>query len=78
MLLMNSRDCMGEKKLARNLLSELWNQVEKYRKHGNTYMQFDLHMGTSTFKDWYNDYNVSSMLPGTTYVLTTAVRLLLR
>lgn len=50
------RDSTGEKKLARNLLFELWQQVEKYRKHGNT-MQFDLHLGSPTFKEWYNDHN---------------------
>ena len=48
---------MGEKELAHNLLYELWHQVEKYRKHGNT-MQFDLHRGASTFKEWFHDYNI--------------------
>jgi hypothetical protein len=55
------RDCMGEKILARNLLSELWNQVNKYRKHGKTKMLFDLHLGKTSFKDWYNDYTVRSI-----------------
>lgn len=48
---------MGEKILARNLLYELWNQVEKYRKHGNT-LEFDFNLNTTSFKEWYNRHQV--------------------
>ena len=49
---------MGERILARNLLYELWNQVEKYRKHGDT-LEFDFNLNTTNFKDWYNRHEVS-------------------
>lgn len=50
---------MGDKKLSRNLLFELWNQVEKYRKHGNA-QEFDFQLGSKNFKEWYNDHKVPS------------------
>jgi hypothetical protein len=53
-----SYDAMGEKKLSRNLLYELWNQVEKYRRHGDT-LEFDFHFGSTNFKSWFNDHKVS-------------------
>mmetsp|Transcript_3827 Transcript_3827/g.5954 ORF Transcript_3827/g.5954 Transcript_3827/m.5954 type:complete len:1046 (+) Transcript_3827:145-3282(+) len=48
-------DAMGKKKMARNLLYELWHQVDKYRANGNT-LQFDFKMGTTSFKEWYCNY----------------------
>jgi hypothetical protein len=57
-----SYDAMGDKKLSRNLLFELWNQVEKYRKHGDT-LEFDFHLGAKNFKDWYNDHKVRRTVP---------------
>jgi hypothetical protein len=53
---------MGDKAMCRNLLFELWNQVEKYRKHGDT-LEFDFHFGATNFKDWYRDHKVATTLP---------------
>lgn len=50
-------DAMGDKSMARNLLFELWNQVEKYRKHGET-LEFEFQFGSTNFKEWYNDHKV--------------------
>jgi hypothetical protein len=52
---------MGDKTMCRNLLYELWNQVEKYRKHGET-LPFDFQFGATNFKDWYRDHRTFGLL----------------